>query len=179
MSVWTDIRFHGPAVLRARWYLRKADVVGPKVRLYGKPRVGNSGRMVIGERTRLNSLTAMIELMVGAGGVLEIGTNVFINSGTMIGATRLVRIGDDSSIGPHCMLMDSAFHRLEPDRRTELPESEPIILQRNVWLGARVIVLPGVTIGEDSVIAAGSVVTKAVPSGVIAGGMPAKVIRPL
>jgi maltose O-acetyltransferase len=75
--------------------------------------------------------------------------------------------------------MDNDFHRLEPERRNERPESKPIVLEDNVWLGGRVIVLAGVTIGEDSVIGAGSVVTSDIPPKVIAAGVPARVIRGL
>ncbi|HYP87619.1 MAG TPA: DapH/DapD/GlmU-related protein, partial [Polyangiaceae bacterium] len=59
------------------------------------------------------------------------------------------------------------------------PDSAPVILEENVWLAARVIVLPGVTIGKNTVVGAGSVVTKDLPSDVLAAGIPAKVIRPL
>ncbi len=172
-----DARRHGGSVLRARWFLRGADRVGPKARVWGRPSVRNRGRMVIGERARLASSMARLELVTDPGGVLEIGDNVFINYGTSISASRSVRIGADTSIGPHCMVIDNAFHYLEPERRAEQPPSAPIVLGRNVWLGGRVIVLPGVTIGDDSCIAAGSVVSKDVPPRTLAGGVPARVIR--
>jgi maltose O-acetyltransferase len=76
-------------------------------------------------------------------------------------------------------MMDNDFHRIEPERRNERAESAPIILENNVWLGARVIVLKGVTIGEGSVIGAGSVVTKNIPSRSLAVGQPAKIIKEL
>lgn len=172
-----DARQHGPAVIRARWYLRHADHVGSKVRLYGRPRIENGGRMIIGDRVRLSSVVATLELATGDEGCLEIGENVFINYGTSISASRLVRIGRDTSIGTGCLLMDNAFHRVEPDRRDERPPSAPIELGRNVWLGARVTVLPGVTIGEDSCVGTGSIVTHDIPPRVLAAGIPAKVIR--
>jgi maltose O-acetyltransferase len=75
--------------------------------------------------------------------------------------------------------MDNDFHRLEPERRDERPLSAPIILEENVWLGARVIVLRGVTIGAGSAIGAGSVVTRDIPPRSLAVGAPAKVIRSL
>ena len=75
--------------------------------------------------------------------------------------------------------MDNDFHRLEPERRLERPPSRPVVLGSNVWLGGFVIVLPGVTIGDDSVVAAGSVVTRDVPPGVLVGGVPARPIREL
>ncbi len=135
-----DLWDNGRAVLRARWYFRHATLLGSKVRLWGKPSVQNWGRMVIGERVRLVSTIARLEL-VAEGGTLEIGDGTFINYGCSIGASQLIRIGANCSIGTYAILMDNDYHRLEPERRNERPESAPIILEDNVWLGARVIVL--------------------------------------
>jgi maltose O-acetyltransferase len=173
----SEIRLHAPRVLRAHLYLRRVDVVGPNVRVYGRPSVTNHGRIVIGERVRLSSTIATTELVAEAGGVLEIGPRSFVNHGCSMAASRLVRIGADAQLGPHCILIDNAYHHVEPDRRLERPESEPIILEDNVWLGARTIVLPGVRIGRDAVVAAGSVVNKDVEAGTIVGGVPARYIR--
>jgi acetyltransferase-like isoleucine patch superfamily enzyme len=173
----SEIWSNGWAVLRAKWYLRGADVVGGKTRIWGHPVIHNGGKMQIGGRFRLFSTLAKTELVSGVDGILEIGESVFINYGCSISASKLVRIGDRCNIGTHCMLMDNDFHRIEPSRRDERPESRPIVLEENVWLGGRVIVLNGVTIGKNSVIGAGSVVTKDIPPNVIAAGVPAKVIR--
>jgi maltose O-acetyltransferase len=135
--------------------------------------------MVIGEKVRLDSTAATLELVTEPGGTLEIGDHVFLNFGCNIAATKLIRIGAYSLVGPHCMLMDNAYHRIEPERRTERPESKAIILERNVWLGARSIVLPGVTIGEGSCVGAGSVVTKDVPPRTFVAGVPAVEVREL
>lgn len=110
---------------------------------------------------------------------MEIGDNVLINYGCALGATKLVRIGSHCNIGTHSILIDNAFHELDADRRNERPDSEPVVLGRNVWLASRVIVLPGVTIGDNSVLGAGSVVTRDIPPDVLAAGVPARVIRPL
>jgi maltose O-acetyltransferase len=167
------------AVLRARYYLRSAQALGPKVRLWGTPFVQNQGRMLIGDRVRLASEVSTLELNVGPEGTLEIGDRVLINHGCSIGATKLVRIGERCNIGSQSILIDNAFHEIDPDRRDQQPEPAPVILEANVWLAARVIVLPGVTIGKNSVIGAGSVVTRDIPPDVLAAGIPAKVIRPL
>jgi maltose O-acetyltransferase len=76
-------------------------------------------------------------------------------------------------------MMDNDFHRLEPERRDEIPPSAPIVLEEGVWLGVRVIVLRGVTIGAGSVVGAGSIVVRDVPPRSLAAGAPAKVIRTL
>lgn len=165
--------------LNAQLRLRRATSVARTVRLYGKPAVACFGTLLIHDRVRLYSTLATIELAVNRGGTLEIGEETFVNYGTSLSASQLVRIGPRCNIGTHCIVMDNDFHCLEPERRLERPESRPIVLEENVWLGARAIVLPGVTIGEGSVIGAGSVVTRDVPPRAVAAGVPARVIRQL
>jgi len=125
------------------------------------------------------SNVARIELAAGPEGVLEIGARSLINYGCSIAAMNRVTIGERCLIGPHCMIIDSAFHDVDPDRRLDPPVGDPITIGENVWLGARVIVLPGVTIGDDSVIGIGSIVTADVPARSLAVGVPARVIRTL
>lgn len=167
----------GMAVVRGRVFLRRATTLGSLVRLWGKPRLVNDGTMTIGEKVRLGSKVAPIELVAGPGAELVIGSRTFINFGSSIVAMQKIHIGADCQIGPHCIVMDNAFHRVEPERRNEPAESNPIMIGDNVWLGARAIVLPGVTIGNGSVIGAGSVVTKDIPARTLAAGVPAKVIK--
>lgn len=166
------------AVTRARWYLRGARV-GTRVRLRGRPSIINRGEFIVHERTQLVSTTAKLEIVVERGGTLEIGERSLVNFGCSIVAQRHVSIGARCLIGPHCMIMDTSFHHVEPDRRLDPVEPRPISIGRNVWLGARVIVMPGVTIGDDCAIGAGSVVTSDIPAGSLAAGVPARVIRAL
>lgn len=168
---------NGRAVLRAYWYLRQVTNLGARVRLWGRPSVQNRGRILIGNRVCLVSTVATLELVSEPGGTLEIGESTFINYGCSIAATRLVSIGPRCNIGPYTVIMDNDYHRLEPERRNERPESAPIVLEENAWLGTRVIVLRGVTIGTNSVIGAGSVVTHDIPPRSLAVGVPAKVIK--
>ena len=170
---------NGRAVLAARWYLRHVDVVGTRVRLRGRPVVHNQGRMVLGPRVQLVSNVARLELATGPGGTLEVGERTLVNYGSSIAAAESVRIGARCLIGTHAIIMDNDFHRIEPARRLEWPESRPIEIADNVWLGARVIVLGGVTIGEGSCVGAGSVVVDDVPPYTFAAGVPARVIRDL
>lgn len=170
---------NGWAVIRAWWYLRCATSLGKGVRVWGRVSARNyGGEMKIGNRVRLISTITKTEL-VAANGILEIGDGTFINYGCSIAANKLVRIGENCNIGTYAIIMDNDFHRLEPERRHEHPESAPIILENNVWLGARAIVLKGVTIGEGSVIGAGSVVTRDIPPRCLAAGVPAKILREL
>ena len=166
-------------VAAARWHLRDAESLGPRCRIWGKPSVVLKGKLIVGERLQLMSTTWTTELWVGDRGVLEIGDRVFINYGCSIGATELIRIGSRCSLGTQVQIMDNDWHRLEPERRNERPLSRPIVLEDNVWLGTRVIVLGGVTIGEGSVVGAGSVVVDDIPARSLAVGMPARVVRAL
>jgi maltose O-acetyltransferase len=174
-------RFHNIwAHLKARWYFRSAAHLGARVRVWGKAVVKNQGgELRIGERVRMHGDIVPVELGIGEKGILDIGERTYINYGTSISASELVRIGPECNIGTYVMIMDNNFHCLEPERRQERPPSSPIILEENVWLGGRVIVLGGVTVGAGSVIGAGSVVTRDIPQRSLAVGVPAKVIRQL
>ena len=172
---WDDAR----AVVRARWYLRDAEHVGARVRLRGRPHVSVDGRLLIHERVQLVSTVAALELAVGDGATLEIGARSLVNFGTSLVALDRVTIGPRCLIGTHCLVMDTGFHELDPDRRLDRPAPRPVTIGENVWLGARVIVMPGVTIGDDSAVGAGSVVTHDVPPRTLVAGVPASVIRAL
>ncbi len=86
-----------------------------------------------------------------------------------------MKVGNDSLIGTHVMVMDTDFHRVE-DKAYDI-SGKPVILEERVWLGNRSMVLKGVTIGHDAVVAAGSVVTSDVPPRSIVAGIPAKVVK--
>ena len=161
--------------LNARVRLRHATMLGQRVTLRGRPAITNDGRMTIGDRVRLVSTVARLELVTIAGGHLEIGTNVFINYGTSIVASAHVRIGADCLIGTHVIVMDCDFHRVE-DKAWDTT-GEPIVIEDRVWLGNRSMVLKGVRIGHDAVVAAGSVVTKDVEPRTLVAGVPAVVVR--
>ena len=167
------------AVITARIYLRHAQLSGKRIRIWGRPAITIKGTAIIQDRVRMVSQITPIEIAVDKNAILEIGESAFINYGTSIAAMKHVKIGKNVLIGTYVNITDNNFHRVEPERRKELPESFPVCISDNVWLGTRVIVLPGVTIGEGSVIGAGSVVTHDIPPRVIAAGTPAKVIRPL
>jgi maltose O-acetyltransferase len=164
----------GPA-LNARWHLRGATRLRGRVTLRGRPSIVNEGTLVIGDRVRLVSTVAMLELVTLPGGLLEIGDNVFINYGSSLVASSRVKVGNDCLIGTHVMVMDCDFHRVE-DKAWDTT-GEPVVLEDRVWLGNRSIVLKGVTIGHDAVVAAGSVVTRDVPPRTVVGGVPAREVR--
>ena len=116
---------------------------------------------------------------------VDYGHNITIGGGSWVnfGLTALdvapIVIGQDVLIGPNCSLY-TAIHPTEPGpRRAKWESAAPITLGDNVWLGGSVVVCPGVTIGENSIIGAGAVVTRDIPANSIAVGNPARVIRAL
>lgn len=169
---------HARTNLNARLRLRSAEL-GPRVRVSGRLRVENNGTMRIADRVQIYSTLMRSELVAGPTGTLEIGHRTLINFGTSIVATGTVTIGEHCHIGPHCMIMDNGFHEVDPDKRLSVPDPLPIVIEDNVWLGARVIVMPGVTIGHDAVVGAGSVVTADVAPRTIAAGVPARTVKEL
>lgn len=110
---------------------------------------------------------------------IYVGARTFINFNLTALDVAPIRIGEDCQIGPNVQLL-TPTHPLEPGpRRDKLEGSKPITIGDNVWLGGGVIVCPGVSIGENSVIGAGSVVTKDIPANALAVGNPARVVREL
>ncbi len=171
--------FGAVRLVLARWTFRRATLVGKRTRARGRLRIFNRGTITIGESVHIRSTPVRSELVCFEGAELEIGNSTFINYGTSICATQSIRIGQKCSIGNHCIVLDNHFHSLEPERRSTMPPSAPVVLGNNVWLGVRVTVLPGVRIGDGAVIGAGSVVTKDIPARTLALGVPARVIREL
>ncbi|GAA5059667.1 sugar O-acetyltransferase [Nocardia callitridis] len=112
------------------------------------------------------------------GYLIEIGANSFLNYDAILLDCAPIVIGDDVSIGPRCQLL-TALHPLAEHelRRQRWESAAPIRIGDNVWFGGGVIVCPGVTVGEDTVVGAGSVVTRDLPARVFAAGNPARVIR--
>ncbi|GGM86276.1 acetyltransferase [Terrabacter tumescens] len=107
---------------------------------------------------------------------LTVGEGVFINMGCRFQDTGGITIGDGTLIG-HGSTLTTLNHSMDPARRADM-EPAPVVIGRNVWLGAGVTVVPGVTIGDGAVIGAGAVVTKDVPADTVAAGVPARAIRP-
>ncbi|MEX5257371.1 DapH/DapD/GlmU-related protein [Kocuria arenosa] len=106
---------------------------------------------------------------------ITFGKRNFLNSGCKFQDQGGVVIGDDCLIG-HNTVLATLNHDLAPSRRADMHPA-PVVIGRNVWIGSNVTVLPGVTIGADAVVAAGSVVTKDVPEKSVVGGSPARVVR--
>jgi acetyltransferase-like isoleucine patch superfamily enzyme len=173
-----EIVTKGLRVARAAAFLRAKGVqFGSLPYLRGMlPIVTNGGRMAVGDDFHSDGLQYRSHLSTGPDGVLEIGDRVFVNRGVAIHASERVTIGDNAFIGDLSAIYDSNFHEVEPGKGVTVA---PVHIGSNVWLGRSVIVLPGVTIGDNSVVAAGSVVTRDVPAGQLVGGNPARPLKEL
>jgi acetyltransferase-like isoleucine patch superfamily enzyme len=109
---------------------------------------------------------------------ITVGRTVFIGAGCAFTGHAAIAIADQVMIA-HKVNLITAGHPVEPDQRRSYITAEPITIDTNVWIGAAATVLPGVTIGADSVVAAGAVVTHDVPPATLVAGVPATVIRHL
>ncbi|MEU1305570.1 sugar O-acetyltransferase [Streptomyces shenzhenensis] len=118
-------------------------------------------------------------LYVDYGSNISIGARTFVNYNLTALDVAAITIGEDCQIGPNVQLL-TPTHPLEPQpRRDKLEAARPITVGNNVWLGGGVIVCPGVSVGDNSVIGAGAVVTKDIPANVVAVGSPARPVRGL
>ena len=108
---------------------------------------------------------------------VHLGSNVYANTGLTLVDDTHIYIGDCTMLGPNVTLA-TAGHPIDPELRSRgLQYNMPVRIGRNCWLGAGVIVMPGVTIGDNTVIGAGSIVTKDIPANVVAVGNPCRVLR--
>ena len=104
---------------------------------------------------------------------MSLGENVFINHGLTCMAAGSITIEDGVMIGPEAALL-TANHDFD---NLMVLKCKPIVIKKKAWIGARAVILPGVTVGEGAVVASGAIVTKDVPSRAVVGGNPAKIIR--
>lgn len=110
---------------------------------------------------------------------LSVGARAFINFGLVALDVATITIGDDVQIGPNVQLLTPTHPVAAAPRRAKWEAAKPITIGPNVWLGGGVIVLPGISIGENSVVGAGAVVTRDLPADVVAVGNPARIARSL
>lgn len=127
-------------------------------------------------RLLLRCKSIPIEVGAAKNGSLVLGERVFINSGATVVATHSIVVGDNCLIGDLVAIFDTNHHLLEPSRPRRFA---PVRVGDNVWVGRSAIILPGVTIGDHAVIAAGSIVTSDVPARTLVAGVPARQIRTL
>lgn len=160
--------------LRGLWFSRRMTEHGIILVTGGRPRpkvFNKGGSLLVGSCQFYEG----VRLEIGRGAVLKIGHGTYINRNTVVVAEERVEIGRECHISWDVVIMDSDLH---PVRGAEM-NNRPVIIEDNVWVGCRCIILKGVTIGKGAIIAAGSVVTKSIPPGAVAGGVPARVLTML
>ena len=152
--------------------LATARRVGSNPVVLGDPIV-DGGDLEIGDRFQIWS--AHRQTMVSGPGRIRIGNGVFINAGVVVYSEVAITIGDDVALANEVYVMDTNSHGIEGRD----PLAAPVVIGRGTWVGARAIILPGVTIGSRVVVGAGAVVSRDVPDEVLVAGNPAKVVRKL
>ncbi len=189
-SPYYRLALRGEAVLDRLWSVEArlhGVELGAGVEFIGRPILQRlDGRIVIHAGALIRSRefpnhghmhrTKLLTTRPGA--LIEIGERVHLN-GVAISAEAGVTIGDDTVIASGVAIADCHGHVLDAERRAagDRDEPEPVTIGRRVWIGANVIVLKGVTIGDDTVVGAGSVVSRSLPAGTVCAGIPARVIR--
>jgi len=164
----------------------RCERVGVRLELEGAiPLIIGNGAIEIGDDVLVGSKnTWTVGFKVSTDARLVIGNRVSINYDTMISVAKCVSIGDDTMMAATVQIYDNPSHPLSPARRLRresfaIDEARPVVIGRNVWIGTAAIILRGVTIGDNAVVAAGSVVTKSVPANAVVAGNPAKIIKTL
>lgn len=155
-------------------FLGKAQIPS-SVRVAGRIRVRGNGKLDIGGGVTIAGTVVPVELETFDAGHIAIGKHTFINYGTSIAARSSVEIGPYCHIGHYTFIMDN--HQHDVVRHTQVPPSAPVVIEDNVWIGSKAVILPGVRIGHRAVIGAGSIVTRDVPAKCVVAGNPARVLR--
>jgi acetyltransferase-like isoleucine patch superfamily enzyme len=163
--------------LLTRFRLRRVARCGREVRVLGRLWVRGLGDVRVGDETQFDCGVAGIELdAIDKNARIVIGMDCRLGEGVSIVACQLVQLGDHVAVGPWSKILDNNFHLVRGDRRKR-PPSRPVVIEDNVVIGSRVIILPGVCIQEGARIADGAVVSRRVGAGTMVAGNPAKLVR--
>ncbi len=139
--------------------------------------IGNNFHAVSNRKRSYLTIFSPCHLTSIHGGKIIIGNNVGLNGNT-IASRKLIEIGDETMIAPNVIISDHDGHSLDPSKRwTEKGKSEKILIGKRCWIGANSIILKGVTIGDNTIIGAGSVVTNECEKNSIYAGNPAKKVK--
>lgn len=164
--------------------LNKKIAKNAKINIKGKLKIGENAfafnSQAVSLRMDKNSIINVegnfsafygCDIVLFEGAILNLG-NSFVNSDAKIRCHKSISIGNGCAISHDFTVMDSNAHYLNGDKKTR-----PVVIEDDVWIGTRVTILSGITVGKGAVIAAGSVVTKDVPSRCVVAGNPARVIK--
>lgn len=168
-------RWHRATVrqrLKAVWSLRKVDSRGKRCVVFGSPLVDGSD-MQVGDDFKVWS--GHRRTLISGWGKIRFGDRCFVNVGTTIIAVEEIVVGDDVAFANEVYVMDSDSHGVEGRPHKQAP----VRIGDGCWIGARAMILPGVTLGRRVLVAAGAVVTRDVPDDSLVAGNPARVVRSL
>jgi maltose O-acetyltransferase len=157
---------------KAVWSLRTLDARGKRCVVFGSPLV-DATDMRVGDEFKVWS--GPRKTLISGWGKIRFGDRCFVNTGCTIIAVEEIVVGDDVAFANEVYVMDSDSHGVEGKPHKQAP----IHIGDGCWIGARAIILPGVTLGKRVLVAAGAVVTKDVPDDSLVAGNPARVVRSL
>ena len=162
--------------VKYEWGLKRARF-GKRFRVYGVIKIKGPGQVIFGDDVVCAGTVTPYTHAPGA--CIMVGDGTFLN-GTRFGAAKLISVGPECILAD-CRIMDTDFHSLHRNRheRDAPVATREVRIGPNVWVGAQAAVLKGVTIGENSVVGFGAVVTSDIPPNVVAAGNPARVIGPI
>lgn len=163
---------YGRRWARARWKLRGMQAVGEFPNVGGQPHIETTD-CEVGDRFKIWSKHRLT--LIAGSGRIRIGDDVFVNGGAILFAMKELVIEDAVAISNEVYITDSNSHGMEGGEVYEAP----VRIGRGSWIGARAMILPGVTIGPRVMVAAGAVVTRDVPADSLVAGNPGRVIRTL
>ncbi len=147
-----------------------------KIRGKGKIEIGQ--KCVFGSKMGGFYKNGSVEFIArGENSKIVLGEGIWTNNNISIICQNFINIGSGCLLGQNVLIMDFEAHSINPDRRKELGEVGTVEIGKNVWVGSNVIILKNSKIGDNSIIAAGAVVTGEFPENVIIGGVPAKIIK--
>lgn len=150
--------------------------------LFVGSRVRAAGLRQAGFRIGRGTLMWGMPVLTGGAGLeqrLSVGQECWFNAGCRLDLSDVITIGDRVAFGHEVLIMTSSHELGDPSRRAGPLYTRPVTIGAGAWLGARCTILPGVTIGEGAVIAAGAVVNRDVPANTLVGGVPARVLKEL
>jgi acetyltransferase-like isoleucine patch superfamily enzyme len=176
LDVAKDVIVDGPPVLEIYAKTFNRVSIGAGCRLGDGVRLSlRGGSLEIGDDTEIRRLgTYQIA------GSARIGSGVVMSNGIVFHCADAIEVGDLTIIGEYSTITDSGHRRTPPDVAVHhAAESKPVVIGRNIWMGAHVVITPGVTVGDQSFVGAGAVVTRDVAPGWLVGGVPARPLREL
>ncbi|QPC89333.1 DapH/DapD/GlmU-related protein [Mesorhizobium sp. INR15] len=174
MNIYRVRRYLKGTIFTAIWRARGIGIADRVSVLGVPPHIAGKGTIKLGSLVSFRGFGSRSWFHVLGNASLSIGSRSFINSGVMIDVSAAVSIGKNCLIGDCVVIQDSNYHEIDEGSGVK---TKAVVIGDNVWIGRNSIILPGVEIGDHSVVGAGSVVTKSVPPRSLIAGNPAKLIR--